>query len=125
MIKPNMVSTRKMGQQNRKLLSQLDWFDQIIIISNMTGGNGRSFEVRKGQVDPKIISQTLTNENKLSIQTWEKNLRGRITGKVDIDVDKFGMRLGTTILAIAKFIITVTIELAVRWVNASTSRISR
>ena len=43
-----MVSTRKKRQSTRSLLSQLDDFDQDMIIGNAASGRQKSFVVKEG-----------------------------------------------------------------------------
>ena len=55
-----MVSTRKKRQQNRKLLSQIDDFDQEVIICKKTNDEEQNVGVRNFQVDQEF---TYGNDN--------------------------------------------------------------
>ena len=50
-----MVSTRKKGQSNRRLLSQLDDFDQDIIISNTVSDRQENAKVSEGLLVTGIL----------------------------------------------------------------------
>ena len=51
-----MVSTRKMKQSNRKLLSQLDDFDRDIIIGNATNNRQENVVVSEATVDLEFVA---------------------------------------------------------------------
>ena len=57
-----MVSTRKKRQSNRRFLSQLDDFDQDMIIGKATSGRQENFVVNEG-----------TNDRDFTVGTCSKN----------------------------------------------------
>ena len=76
LVKANMVSTRKKRQSNKRLLSQLDDFDQDMIIGNTAserqenvvvneGTNDRDFAVRNSS------NNTAVNESAINVKTLE------------------------------------------------------
>ena len=81
-----MVSNRKKRQSNRKLLSQLDDFDQNMIIGNAVserqentvvneGTNDRDFTVGTSSNDP------IVNANAMSVKTLKGVLMRGLTEK--------------------------------------------
>ena len=81
-----MVSTRKKKQSNKRLLSQLDDFDQDMILGNAVserqentlvneGTNDRDFTVGTSSNDP------IVNANTMSVKTLERCFNERLTEK--------------------------------------------
>ena len=71
-----MVSTRRKRQSNRSLLSQLDDFDQDIIIGNTAGERQENILVNEGNNDRDFTVGTssdnlATNENMMNVKTLE------------------------------------------------------
>ena len=69
-----MVSTRKKRQSNERLLSQLDDFDQDIIIGNAAGERQENTVVNKGTNDRDFTVGTsndssIGNGNAMSVKT--------------------------------------------------------
>ena len=122
-----MVCTRKRRESNRRLLSQLDDFDQVVIIVNaasksyentivIEGTNDRSFTVG-------ISSNNLaTNENRVKL----KFLKRCFDKKVDRQMSNNGFtvedRMQNAILPAFDSIVAAKIELAIRSVNMSSGR---
>ena len=78
-----MVSTRKKRQWNRRLLRQLDDFDQDMIIGNATSGGQESIAVNEGTNDRDFTvgtssNNTAINENTVSMKTLESCFNERI-----------------------------------------------
>ena len=75
----NIGSTRKKMQQNKKLLSQVENFDQDVIVGDV-GSSGRQIvEVSIGPADQEFnvnfsVSNPTTNENPVNVQTFERCL---------------------------------------------------
>ena len=72
-----MVSTRKKRQLGRKLLSQLDDFDQDVIIGNATIESQEDIMVNKGTNDQDFTvgtssNNTVINENVVNVKTLER-----------------------------------------------------
>ena len=87
-----MVSTRKKRQSNRRLLSQLEDFDQDMIIGNAVserqentvvneGTNDRDFTVGTSSNDP------IVNANAMSMKTLERCFNERIGREMNNIVD--------------------------------------
>ena len=68
-----MVSARKKRQSNRRPFSQLDDFDQDIIIGNAAIERQENIMVNEGTIDRKIIvgtssNKSTTNENAVNVK---------------------------------------------------------
>ena len=71
-----MVSTRTKRQSNRSLLSQLDEFDQDILISNIISDRQENATVNESTVNRdstvnKSGSNSVANENLVNVKTSE------------------------------------------------------
>ena len=122
-----MVSTRKKRQSNRRLLSQLDDFDQDMIIGNAVserqeytvvneGTNDRDFTVGTSSNDP------IVNADAMSVKTSERCFNERIDREKNNIVDTVEDRIQNAILTAIDNIVTPKIELAIRSINASSGR---
>ena len=122
-----MVSTRKKRQSNERLLSQLDDFDQDVIIGNAVserqedtvvneGTNNRDFTVGTSN-DSSIV-----NGNAMSVKTLERCFNERIDKEMSNIVDTVEDRVQNAILAAIDNIVAPKIELANRSINASSGR---
>ena len=122
-----MVSTRKKRQSNRRLLSQLDDFDQDMIIGNAVserqentvvneGTNDRDFTVGTASNDP------IVNANTMSVKTFERCFNERIDREMNSIVDTVEDRIQNAILTAIDNIVTRKIELAIKSINASSGR---
>ena len=58
-----MVSTRKKRQSNKKLLSQLDDFDQDLVISNAVSERQENIVVNEGSNDRDFTVCTFSNNS--------------------------------------------------------------
>ena len=72
-----MVSTRKKRQSNRRLLSQLDDFDQDMIIGNAANERRENTVVNEGTNDRNFTVGTsndssAVNENVMDVKTLER-----------------------------------------------------
>ena len=121
-----MVSTPKERQSNRRLLSQLDDFDQDVIIGNSAserqenvvvkeGSNGRDFTVG-------TASSTTINESMVNVKTLERCFNERIDREMSNIVDTVEDRIQNAILTTIDNIVAPRIELAIRSINASSGR---
>ena len=117
---------RKERQHNRKLLSQLDYFDRYIIIGDAVSGERQNIVVNNGLVDCEFtvndVSNPKINENAVKVQT----LRKRVTHWIDREMgdvfDMFEYRIQNSISTVIDKIITLRIELRVRSKNASSGQ---
>ena len=72
-----MVSTRKKKQSNRKLLNQLDDFDQIIKIGNTKSDRRQNATLNEVTADQEFTVGTsginlMTTENMVNVKTLER-----------------------------------------------------
>ena len=122
-----MVSTRKKRQSNKRLLSQLDDFDQDMIIGNTANERQESVEVNEGTNDRDFTVGTsnvssLINENVLNVKTLERCFNERIDREMCNIVDTVEDRIQNAILTAIDNIVAPKIELAIRSINASSGR---
>ena len=73
-----MVSTRKKRQSNRRLISQLDEFDQDMYIGNAVSERQENIVVNQGTNDLDFTVGTSSNDSTMN----EKAMDGEIFGKV-------------------------------------------
>ena len=122
-----MVSTRKIRQSNRRLFSQLDDFDQDIIIGNAASERQENIPVNEGINDQDFTVGTssdnlATNENAVNVKTLERCFNERIGREMSIIVDTVEDRIQNAILTAIDNIVAPKIELAIRSINASSGR---
>ena len=122
-----MVSTRKKKQSNKRLLSQLDDFDQDMIISNVAGERQESVMVNEGTDGQDLTVGTssaspVVNRDVLNVKTLERCFNERIDREMNNIVDTVEDRIQNAILTAIDNIIVPKIELAIRSVNASSGR---
>ena len=122
-----MVSTRKKRQSNKRLLSQLDDFDQDMIIGSTASErqenavvdestNVQDFTVGTSNVSPVI------NKIAMNVKTLERCFNERIDREMINFVDTVKDRIQNAILAAIDNIVAPKIELANRSINASSGR---
>ena len=122
-----MVSTRKKRQSNRRLLNQLDDFDQNMIIGNAVSERQENAVVNEGTNDRDFTvgtsnNSSVVNENAMSVKTLERCFNERIDRELSNIVDTVEDRIQNAILAAIDNIVAPKIELAVRSMNASSGR---
>ena len=122
-----MVSTRKKRQSNKRLLSQLDDFDQDMIIRNTASERQESVVVNEGTNDQDFTVGTsnvssIVNENALEVKTLERCFNERIDREMSNIVDTVEDRIQNAILTAIDNIVAPKIELAIRSINASSGR---
>ena len=98
-----MVSTRKKRQSNRKLLKQLDDFDQDIIIGNTASDIKENTVVHEGPKDGYFtvvtsINNLAINEFTVNVKTLEKCLIEIIDREMSNIVDTVENRIHNAIL---------------------------
>ena len=122
-----MISTRKKRQSNKRLLSQLDDFDQHMIIGNAVskrqenavvneGTNDRDFTVGTSNID------SVVNANAMSVKTLERCFNERIDREMNNIIDTVEDRIQNAFLTAINNIVAPKIELAIRSINASSGR---
>ena len=122
-----MVSTRKKRQSNKRLLSQLDDFDQDIIIGNTASERQEITVVNEGTKDRYFTVDTSSNnlaikENTVNVKTLERCFNERIDREVSNIVDTVEDRIQNVILTAIDNIVPPKIDLAIRSINASSGR---
>ena len=122
-----MVSTRKKRQPNKRLLSQLDDFEQDVFIGNATGERQENVVVNEGTNDQDFTVGTsnvspIVNENALNVKTLEKCFNERVDREMNNIVDTIEDRIQNAILTAIDNIVAPKIELAIRSINASSGR---
>ena len=122
-----MVSTRKKRQSNKRLLSQLDDFDQNVIIGNTATERQENVVVNEGINDQDFTVGTfniisIINENVLNVKTLERCFNERIDREMENIVETVEDRIQSAILTAIDNIGGPKIELAIRSINASSGR---
>ena len=124
-----MVSTRKKTQSNIRLLSQLDDFDQVIILgkairefqeNNVVNEvtNDRGFTVGTSS------NNSAVNENAMNVTTIERCFNERIDREMSSIVDTVEDRIQNAILTAIDNIVAPKTELAIRSIHASSRRVA-
>ena len=122
-----MVSTRKRRQSNRRLFSQLDNFDQDMIIGNAASERQEKIVVNEGTNDRDFTVGTSSNstaiiESMVNVKTLERCFNERIDRQINNIVDRVEDRVQNAILTAIDIIVAPKIELAIRSINASSGR---
>ena len=122
-----MVSTRKKRQSNKRLLSQLDDFEQDVFIGNAASKRQENVAVNEGTNDQEFTVGTsydssTVNGNSMSVKTLERCFNERIDREMNNIVDTVEDRIQNAILTAIDNIIVPKIELAIGSVNASSGR---
>ena len=122
-----MVSTRKKRQSNKRLLSQLDDFDQDMIIGNAVSERQENTVVNEGTNDRDFTvgtsnNNSVVNGNAMNVKTLERRFNERIDREMSNVVDTVEDRIQNAILTAIENIVTPKIELAIRSINASSGR---
>ena len=122
-----MVSTRKKRHSNKKLLSQLDDFDQDMIIGNTVSESQENAVVNEGTNDRDFTVGTsnhdsVINGNAMSMKNLERCFNERIDREMNNIVDTVGNRIQNAILTAIENRVAPKIELAIRSINASSGR---
>ena len=122
-----MVSTRKKRQSNKRLLSQLDDFDQDMIIGNTIRESQETAVVNEGTNDRDFTVGTsnddsVVNGNAMSMKTLERCFNEMIDREMNNIVDTVEDRIQNAILTAIENIVTPKIELAIRSINASSGQ---
>ena len=122
-----MVSTRKKRQLNKRLLSQLDDFDQDTIIGNAVSERQENAVVNEGTNDRDFTVCTYNNDsavnwNAMSVKTLERCFNEKIDREMSNVVDTVDNRIQNAVLTAIEKIFAPKIELAIRSINASSGR---
>ena len=122
-----MVSTRKKRQSNKRLLSQLEDFDQDMIIGNAVSERQENVVVSEGTNDRNFTVGTSSNDstvngNAMSVKAFERCFNERIDREMSNIVDTVEDRIQNAILTAIESIVAPENELAIRSINASSGR---
>ena len=122
-----MVSTRKKRQSNKSLLSQLDDFDQDMIIGSTVRESQENALVNEGTNDRDFTvgasdDDSVINGNVMSMKTLERCFNESIDREMSNIVDTVEDRIQNAILTAIENIVAPKIELAIRSINASSER---
>ena len=122
-----MVSTRKKRQSNRRLLSQLDDFDQDMVIGNAAIERQENIVVDEGTNDRDFTvgtssNNTAINESTVKVKTLERFFNKIIDREMSNIIDTVEDRIQNAILTAIDNIVAPKIELAIRSINASSGR---
>ena len=122
-----MVSTRKKRQSNKRLLSQLDDFDRVMIIGNDVTERQGSVVVNESTDDRDFtvgtsINDSVVNGNAMSVKSLERCFNERIDREMSNIVDTVEDRIQNAILTAIENIVAPKIELAIRSIIASSGR---
>ena len=122
-----MVSTRKKRQSNRRFLSQLDDFDQNMVIGNADSERQENIVVNEGSNNPDFTVSTsrnniATNENTVDVKTLERCFNERIDREMNNIIDTVEDRIQNAILTAIDNVVAPKIELAIRSINSSSGR---
>ena len=119
-----MVSTRKKRQSNWSLLSQLDDFDQDMIIGNAVSERQENAVANEGTNDRDFTVGTFNNDsvingNAMSVKALERCFNKRIDREMSNIIDTVEDGIQSSILTAIDNIVAPKIELAIRSLNAS------
>ena len=122
-----MVSTRKKRQSNRRRLSQLDDFDQDMVIGNAVSERQENTVVNESTNDRDFTvgtssNNSVVNGNSMNVKTLERCFNERIDREVSNIVDTVEDRIQNAILTAIDDIVAPKIEFAIRALNASSGR---
>ena len=100
-----MVSTRKKRQSSRRLLSQLDDFDQDMIIGNTSSAREENVVVNEGTNDRDFTvgtpnNDSVVNGNAISVKTLQRCFNERIHSEMNNIVETVEDRIQNAILKI-------------------------
>ena len=122
-----MVSTRKKRQSNKKLFSQVDDFDQDIIVGSTVSDRQENATVNEGSGDQyftigNLENNSTANEYVVKVKTLERYFNEKIDREMSNIVDTVEDRIQNAILTAIDSIVAPKIELAIRSINASSGR---
>ena len=122
-----MVSTRKRRQSNKRLLSQLDGFDQDIIIGNTASEKQECAIVNESRGDRNFTVGTsgnnlMTNEKMVTVKTLKTCFNETNDMEMSNIVDTVGDKIQNAFLTAIDNIVAPKIKLAIRSINASSGR---
>ena len=122
-----MVSTRKKRQSNKRLLDQLDDFDQDMIIDNAVSERQENVVVNEGTNDRDFTVSTSNNDsvvngNAMNVKTLDRCFNEKIDKEMNNIIDTVEDRIQNAVLTAIDNIVAPKIELAIRSINASSGQ---
>ena len=122
-----MVSTRKKRQSNKRLLGQLDDFDQNMIIGNALSERRENAVVNEGTNDRDFTvgtsnNNSVVNGNARGVKTLERCFNERIDREMSNIIHKVEDKIQNAFLTAIDNIVAPKIELAIRSISASSGR---
>ena len=122
-----MAFTRTKRQSKRRLFSQLEDFDQDIIIGNAASERQETIILNECTNYQNFTVETFnynlaTSENAVNVKTSERRFNERIDREVIIVVNTVEDRIQNAILTAIDSIVAPKIELAIRSKNPSSGR---
>ena len=122
-----MVSTRKKRQSNKRLLNQLDDFDQDMVIGNAASERQENVVVNESTNDQDFTVGTsdvssIVDQNALNVKTLERCFSGRIDREMNNIVETVEDRIQNAILTAIDNNVAPKIELVIRSINTSSGR---
>ena len=122
-----MVSTRKKRQSNKRLLSQLDDFDQDMIIGSAVSERQENAVVNEGSNDQDFTvstsnSDSVIKESTVNVKTLERCFNERIDREMSNIIDTVEDSIQNAILTAIENIVAPKIELAIRSTDVSSGR---
>ena len=114
-----MVSTRKRRKSNRRLLRQLDDFDQDLIFGSAVNERQENIVANQGNNDRDFAVDTssvniVSNGNTVNMKTLERCFTQKIDKERNNFVDTVADSIQNTILTAIVNIVAPIIELAIR-----------
>ena len=111
-------------QQNKRVLGELDDFDQVVVLGDVMSSERLNVVVNNGVADRKNTannndSSVVANDNTVHLQTLQRKLTDRVTKEITNIGETVEDRIPNAVLTTMDHIITRTIELADRSMNAS------
>ena len=122
-----MVSNSKKRQSNRRFLSQLDDFDQDMIICNTASERQENIVVNEGTNDQDFTVSTSSNniavnESSANVKTLERSFNEKTDREMSNIIDTVENRIQNATLTAIDNIVAPKIELAIRSTYASSGR---
>ena len=122
-----MVSTRKKRQSNRKLLSQIDDFDQDVVIGNTASERQGNTAIIEGTKDREFTvgsssNNTAVNESMVNVKTLERCFIESIDREMSNIIGTVEDRIQNAFLTAIDNNVGSKIESANRSINASSGR---
>ena len=122
-----MISTRKKRQSNRRLLSQLDDFDQDMVIGNAAHEKQENNVVNEGTNDRYFTvgtcsKNTANNESMVNVKILKMCFNERIDTEMSNIVDTVESMIQNAIWTATDNIVAPKIEIAIRSIHASSGQ---